>query len=184
MSHLYDPHKHHRQSIRWRGYDYGAPGYYFVTICTHQHAYLFEDERFFDIATFAWQNLPTYPKSQHVAVDESVIMPNHIHGILVIRERIELTTQPQPENPVTFRNVEFGKLGRLIGTYKALATTKINHVRGTKGAKVWQRGYWDRVIRNEGELNGIRHYIRENPVRWAEDRDNLDGLLEKMNYHS
>jgi REP element-mobilizing transposase RayT len=183
MSYPYNPHKHHRKTIRWQGYDYGEPAYYFITICTHQRQYLFEDERFFDIATFAWQNLPTYPKSQHVEIDESIVMPNHKHGIIAIRDRIETATISKETETITLHNVASGKLGRLVGTYKAMVTTRINKVRGTTGSKVWQQGYWDRVIRNERELNAIRHYIRENPARWAEDQDNLDNLLGKMNHH-
>ncbi len=183
MTYQYDPYRHHRRSIRWQSWDYGTPAYYFVTICTYQRINLFENEQFHDIATFAWQNLPNQPKNQHIDLDEFIVMPNHKHGIVEIRERIQNDDLVQlSENP-QFRNVESGKLGRLVATYKSLVTRRVNNLRGTTGAKVWQRGYWDRVIRNERELNAIRQYIKNNPARWAEDRENLDNLLEKMDYH-
>lgn len=179
----YDPHKHQRRSIRWKGWDYGAPAYYFITICTHQRAYLFENKQFFKIATHEWQCLPNHPKSQHIDLDEAVVMPNHKHGIIAIRERLQDNEPVQLSDNGTFRNVESGKLGRLVATYKSLVTRRINTIRGTQGTAVWQRGYWDRVIRNERELNAIRKYIQDNLKRWAEDRENLDNLVSKMNYH-
>ena len=71
----------------------------------------------------------------------------------------------------------------VVGRYKTAVTTPINNLRQAKGTAVWQRGYYERIIRNELELNTIRKYIRDNPARWAEDRDNLDTLLRKMTYH-
>jgi REP element-mobilizing transposase RayT len=78
---------------------------------------------------------------------------------------------------------EAGSLGVLVGRYKTAVTTRINNLRRSKGAKVWQRGYYERIIRNERELRATRQYIIKNPVRWAEDRENLDSLLNKMIYH-
>ena len=181
MSPQFDPHKHHRRSIRWKGWDYGASAYYFITICTHQRTHLFENEQFREIALFAWQQLPGFPKSQHIGLDEFVIMPNHLHGIVGIYEQRNQSHHNELDS--TFRNVESGKLGRVIGTYKALITRRINKIRGSVSGKVWQKGYWDRVIRNESEFYAIKQYIRNNPRRWAEDRENLDGLTNEMNFH-
>ena len=103
-------------------------------------------------------------------------MPNHIHAILVIVDGAS------DENPRP-RKTESGTVGALVGTYKSTVTNRINHLRNDIGATVWQRGYYDRIIRNDDELNAIRDYIRRNPERWAEDRDNLDALLVKMTYH-
>lgn len=68
----------------------------------------------------------------------------------------------------------------LIGQYKSGVTRRINHLRHTPGGRVWQRGYYERIIRNEREWNAIRQYIHDNPARWAEDRENLDRLLSRM----
>ncbi len=184
MNH-FDPHKHHRRSIRLPGWDYRTPGFYFVTICTYQHEYLFENEVYFDIAVNALQHIPQQPHAQHVALDEWMVMPNHAHVIF------EFTDFPageggkrplsQPSNP--FQNAAAGSLGVVVGRYKTAVTKRINQIRHTPGEKVWQRGYYERIIRTEQELHATKEYIRNNPVRWAEDRENLEVLLAKMTYH-
>jgi REP element-mobilizing transposase RayT len=180
MTHKYDPHKHHRRSIRLRGWDYRAAGYYFVTICTHQRELLFADGRFYDITYHAWQNIPTHPHAQRVDVDEFCIMPNHTHGILIQTQDLALPANEQAPDESVFQNALAGSLGAIVGNYKSLVTRRINNLRHSQGSKVWQRGYYERIIRNERELNATRQYIRDNPIRWAEDRDNLDRLLTKM----
>lgn len=178
---LSDENKNRRRSIRWQGWDYGTPGYYFVTICTYQRLPLFDDDQLKQVVEYTWQQLPRYPKSQHITLDDWVVMPNHLHGLIVIRERVNPDEKVSRDDEPLFRNARPGQLGRLIATYKAVATKRINRIRGKVGGRVWQRGYWDRVVRNERELQAIRHYIRENPRRWSEDRDNLESLVQKMN---
>ena len=73
-----------------------------------------------------------------------------------------------------------GSIGAIVGNFKSLVTRRINNLRRTPGGRVWQRGYYDRIVRNERALNAIRQYVRDNPARWAEDRDNLDVLLSNM----
>ena len=77
-----------------------------------------------------------------------------------------------------------GSIGAIVGNYKMLVTKRVKAMLKVSGAdmQVWQRGYWERIIRNERELNATREYIRNNPIRWQEDRDNLDRLLSKMRY--
>ena len=181
MTSKYDPHKHHRRSIRLPGWDYRAPGYYFVTICTHQRQNLFCEQTFHELAAQTLLRVSEQPHAQHIEVDEWVIMPDHVHVILVF------TTYPvQADMTRTgreFTHALAGSLGVVIGRYKTAVTTRINNLRRTKGARVWQRGYYERIIRNERELNATREYIVNNPNRWAENRDNLDALLPKMTYH-
>ena len=172
MTQKYDPRKHGRRSIRLRGWDYRAAGYYFVTICAHERELLFADGRFYDIA---WQNIPSHPHAQHVDLDEFCIMPNHTHGIVVQTQDVAL-----PASDLDSPRLVPGSLGVVVGNYKLLVTRRINNVRCSQGSKVWQRGYYERIIRNERELNAVRQYIRDNPARWAEDRDNLDNLLAQM----
>ena len=71
-------------------------------------------------------------------------------------------------------------MGAIVGNFKSLAARRINNLRRTPGGRVWQRGFYDRIVRNERELEAIRRYIRDNPDRWAEDRENLDAALAKM----
>ena len=86
MANQYNPDKHHRQSIRLRGWDYTTPGAYFITICTCRRENLFEEDTFRDLAENTWQNIPAQPHAQHVILDEWVVMPNHLHGVLVFNE--------------------------------------------------------------------------------------------------
>ncbi len=176
----YDPHKHHRRSIRLRGWDYRLPGLYFVTICTYERQNLFDDLGFRDIAVHALERISEQGHAQHVLLDESVIMPNHGHIIFDFRD---FPVQADMDKSVgEFENALAGSLGVVVGRYKTAVTTRINKLRHSTGAKVWQRGYYERIIRNERELQAIRQYIINNPARWAEDRDNLDALFAEMTY--
>jgi REP element-mobilizing transposase RayT len=175
MGRGYDPAKHRRRSIRLKGWDYRTPGAYFVTICTYQQQCLFADARFREIAELTWRLIPEQPHAVHAQLDEWVVMPNHLHGIVILTSVIGEEGDPVPERGATPRS-----LPTIIGNYKSLVTRRINNVRRTPGRKVWQRGYYERIVRNERELEAIRRYIRANPDRWAEDRENLDSLVSKM----
>ena len=180
----YDPHKHHRRSLRLKGWDYRSPGFYFVTICTHRRENLFEHPAFYDIVVNALRRVPEQRHARHVVVDVWVVMPNHVHIIFVF---VDWPDGVEPEavtaEPSHLQNAPAGSLGVVVGRYKTAVTTPINQLRKTKGTAVWQRGYYERIIRNERELQAIRQYIQNNPARWDEDRDNLDELLRKMTYH-
>jgi putative transposase len=177
----YDPHKHHRRSIRLPEWDYRSPALYFVTICTHQRQNLFDDSAFQEIAIHALARVPQQDHARHVVVDESIVMPNHAH---VIFDFVDYPAQMDPARTVgEFENALAGSLGVVVGRYKTTVTTRINQLRRSPGAKVWHRGYYERIIRNERELIATRQYIINNPLRWAEDRENLDALLAKMTYH-
>ena len=177
----YDSNKHHRRSIRLRGWDYRLPGYYFVTICTFDRQNLFDNPEFQDIAYYALARIPQQKHAGHVLVDESVVMPNHAHAVLVFTGYPEQADMSRV--PGNFENALAGSLGVIVGRYKTAVTTRINKLRHSKGAKVWQRGYYERIIRNERELQATREYIINNPARWAEDQDDLDALFAKMTYH-
>ena len=177
----YDPHKHNRRSIRLKGWDYRSPGLYFVTICTHERENLFDEPDYREIAVHALARIPEQKHARHLLVDESVVMPNHAH---VIFDFTDYADQADLSMPIgNFENALAGSLGVVVGRYKTAVTTRINHLRQSKGAKVWHRGYYERIIRNERELQAARQYIIDNPARWAEDRENLDALFTKMTYH-
>lgn len=164
----FDPQKHHRRSIRLQGYDYARMGAYFVNVCAQNRECLFgdviEDEmRHNDIGTVvveSWKWLEDH--YGFVELDEWIVMPNHLHGILVITEGGSRTAPTKKRKP----------LGRLIGAFKTVSTKKVNRMRGTPAAQVWQRDLYERVIRNEDELNRIRRYIIENPLKWELDSEN------------
>ena len=170
----YDPEIHHRRFIRLRGYDYSQPGSYYVTRCTQGKEHLFGQiveggmhrNELGDYVARCWQWLAKqYP---YVLLDEWTVMPNHLHGIIVITDsrgasRSALTTGTAPAP--TKRK----PLGRLVGAFKTVSTDRLNETRGTQGSLLWQRDFYEHIIRNEDELNKIREYIRTNPLRWVSD---------------
>jgi putative transposase len=177
----YDRHEQRRRSIRLPAWDYRSPGYYFVTMCTHQRECLFADAEFCDVAANALRRILEQAHAAHIALDEWVVMPNHVHLILIFVDypaQAELSARREG-----FANAAAGSLGVVVGRYKTAVTTRINNLRRTPGGRVWQRGYYERIIRNEREWWATQAYIRQNPLRWAEDHDNLDVLLAKMMYH-
>ena len=120
----YDPDIHHRRSIRLPGYDYAAAGYYYVTICTHGREITMEHEQVRGFVSEAWQDLPG--RFTGTDVDEFVVMPNHVHGIVVLRAT-EST------------------LGDVIRAFKSISAIAANRVLGRAGRPFWQRGYFERI---------------------------------------
>jgi putative transposase len=226
----YDPNKHHRRSIRLKGYDYTQAGVYFVTIVTQNRACLFGHivagevrlNAFGQVVAETWLWLAT--QYDYVELDEWVVMPNHLHGIVVITD----TDNGRPADgggvgggsrtaptvigatgggggvgggsrtvptvigatgggggvgggsrtaPTVIAStapmVKRKPLGRLIGAFKTVSTKRINEYRGTPGVVVWQRNYYEHIIRDERSLNRIREYIAANPLRWHLDRENV-----------
>ncbi|HQL64193.1 MAG TPA: transposase [bacterium] len=205
----HDPEIHHRRSIRLEEYDYSQPGAYFVTIVTQERECLFGEimdgdmrlNQYGDIVREEW--LQTGHIRPSVLIDAFVVMPNHIHGILVITDtdcRGTLQRAPTPQRASTTRaqggkgtlqraptaqqapNVEqFGKptansIPTIVRLFKSAVTKRINEKRNTPGFPVWQRNYYEHVIRHEGELTLAREYIRANPYRWLNDGENPQRL--------
>ena len=185
----YDPKRHHRRSIRLKGYDYTRPGAYFVTICAHNRECLFGEvvdgemvlNEYGEIVREEWFRTAQVRPYVELFEDEFVVMPNHIHGIVWIvddvddtvgaQRRCASTTKPKPGG-VPPNNVAPGSLGAIIRSFKSAVTKRINALRGTTGAPVWQRNYYEHIIRDDRALNAIRRYIAENPLRWHLDRYN------------
>jgi hypothetical protein len=176
-----------RRSTRLATWDYRDTGAYFVTICTHDRVPLFgrfvgDDlvlNAFGEIVEEEWRRSAEI--RAEVGTDAFVVMPNHVHGIVWIRR--EPTTGPgttvgaqglaplRPESPRTFA-VPPQSLGSMVRGFKSAVTVRINALRGTPGAPVCQRNYYDRIIRDDRELDRAREYILDNPRRWAEDKHN------------
>jgi putative transposase len=167
----YDPERHRRRSIRLKDYDYGQKGAYFVTLCTFGRVSCFEQfPELVEIVDKEWRRI--HGRFPTVTTDEYVIMPNHLHGIIVIDNE---SGYPQG---VSLPNNEHGlpNLGAIIGSYKSLcanAWLKLIKFRDINArGKFWQSNYYEHVIRNEEELNRIRNYIADNPLKWESDREN------------
>ncbi len=189
-----------RRSIRLKGYDYGQPGAYFVTICTRGRVHLFGEvangemrlNELGRVAEWYWRHIPQH--APYVELDAFVIMPNHIHAIIWISVRATHSTR-EAANSTQFSSNEStdmrgtpsgnasplrpagptaGSLGAIVGNFKSVVARRINALRGTPGAPVWQRNYYEHVIRNDRALDAIRRYIVHNPVRWHLDRYNAE----------
>ena len=167
----YDPYKHHRRSIRLSNYDYSQVGAYFVTICANGRVCLFGDVndremRLNDAGQMVERWCGEIPnKFPLVKFDKYVIMPNHFHVIVDILDEAPHGGHTGPPLP------------RIVQWFKTMTTN--DYIRGVKRRgwtpfeqRLWQRDYYERVIRDEEELNTVRQYIINNPAKWAEDIDN------------
>jgi len=164
-----------RRSIRLQGYDYSRAGAYFVTICTENRECLFGDvidgktalNDAGRIAADEWTK--TALIRDEIQLDEWVVMPNHFHGIVIFSTPVGAIHESPLRMTVTQRRNM--ALPKLIGRFKMLSAKRINELRQTPGAKLWQRNYYEHIVRNENELNRIRQYIIDNPKNWKSDRN-------------
>ena len=177
-----------RRSMRLRGFNYAQPGAYFITVSTHNRVCLLGDvlddkmhlSEAGRLAQAVWEGLPThYP---HIRLDAWVVMPNHVHGIVMLTEA---NADPDPVGagfkPATTAtgtdasNARHG-LPEIVRAFKTFSARRINAVRGAVGTSVWQRNYYEHIIRDDETLNRIRQYIMDNPARWHEDPENQDAM--------
>jgi REP element-mobilizing transposase RayT len=189
----YDPERHARRSIRLRRFDYAQPGAYFVTMCVqnrecvlgnivglpvgaHGGAPAFDDRdgaahmelsAYGRIVTDGWHHSAQI--RQEIELDAFVVMPNHIHGIVVVRGGRAYRRAPLPSDE---DQRQPRSLGSFIAGFKNATTVRINTLRGIPGQPFWQRNYYEHVIRDETELHCIRQYIANNPMQWEMDREN------------
>ncbi len=176
----YNPERHHRRSIRLKGYDYSRSGWYFVTIVTYDRQNLFgrvangemKLNNAGGIVKTEW--LKTREIRKNIELDVFVIMPNHIHGIIIIVDDDNVGayrhTPLQNRHASTPFQSPSKTIGAIVRGFKSAVTKQINQIRNTPGLPVWQRNYWEHIIRNEIELNRIRQYIIDNPKKWDDDR--------------
>jgi putative transposase len=165
----FDPAHQHRHSIRLPQYDYTQTGAYFVTIVTYQRELLFDDLALRQIVETFWQRIPQH--MPHVKLDAFVVMPNHFHGILWLIKTdfgasVSDTISPSQSHLIV------GSLGAIVGNFKSSTTRRINQMRKTPGQPIWQRNYYEHIIRHDKELNAIRQYIIDNPANWSQDTEN------------
>lgn len=168
------PDQRHRRSVRLKDYDYSQAGAYFITVCAHDRECLFGEivdggMRLNDWGRVVQEEwLDTAAHHQGVELDASVVMPNHFHGILVIHEGIARYAPTSGQ----FGKMTPGSLPAIIRSFKSATTKAISELRGTLAAPVWQRSFYEHVIRNETELNKAREYITNNPLKWDLDSEN------------
>ena len=170
----------YRRSLRLQWYDYRQSGAYFVTICTYQRKNTFGAvidgdmilNQWGEIVNEEWRRTDTV--RANVELDAYVIMPNHLHGVVLIVEDAAAKESANKCHNANLHN-SAGSLGQIVGHFKSIATKRIRSVAETREAPVWQRGYYEHIIRNEESLHEIRAYIISNPGRWSEDSLNISG---------
>lgn len=166
-----------RRSLRLSNFDYSQSGAYFVTLCSHENNCIFgeiaEGEMRINslgiIVKQQWQR--TAKVRKNVDLDAFVIMPNHLHGILLLhdavrQESISLRNDRSKKRSTT---LQAGSLGAIIGQFKSAVTRLAKSTEYNRPLPIWQRNYYEHIIRSEESLNEIRKYIVKNPARWAED---------------
>ncbi len=183
----YNPNIHNRRSIRLQGYDYSQSGAYFITICTQNRASLFghvvDGKMILNDAGMAtqqcWLEIPKH--FPNTILDEFVIMPNHVHGIIVITDinppnvGVQNFEPLQIESPRIepkqnyYQKIIPGSIGSIIRGFKIGVTKWFRQ--NTDVYHVWQRNYYEHIVRNQMELKRIREYIVNNPVNWQNDEN-------------
>lgn len=191
----FDPQKHHRRSIRLPEYDYTQPGAYFVTIVAWHRECLFGEvvnektklNNVGEIVQWEWLELPK--RLQYIDLGAYVVMPNHFHGILIFHENVGATRQGLTNaylgNVVIPNRITDGidgsplprgpqpkSLGAIMAQFKSRVTKRLWKIPALKGTPIWQRNYYEHVIRNEKDLQNKTDYINANPLLWDEDNEN------------
>jgi putative transposase len=185
-----NPNPHRRRALRLREFDYTQAAAYFVTVCTHHRTCLFgeiTDGKMLlhdpgRIVRAAWQALPQhYP---HVRLDAFVVMPNHIHGVIVLTPMGSVGAvlagaglKPAPTESTTVARRH--GLTEIVRAFKMFSARRVNATRAAPGTPLWQRNYYEHVVRDEDELNRIREYIDLNPLQWDLDGDNPRNLTTR-----
>jgi REP element-mobilizing transposase RayT len=173
--------EHTRRSVRLPSFDYATPGAYFVTICTYERECLFGEiltgEMYVNeigkIIEEEW--LKTAEIRHEIILDEHVVMPNHFHGIVwILDDRNDAGgrrgTARRAPTTERFGKPVIGSIPTIVRGFKSAVTKRVNEMNPLFGP-VWQRNYYERIIRSDAELDAVRKYIRDNPAKWEEDTE-------------
>jgi REP element-mobilizing transposase RayT len=184
-----------RRSLRLAGYDYSSAGMYFVTVCTDGKVNLFGKilggemklNPVGEAVLSAWNGIPE--RFAAVQLDAFVVMPNHFHGVIFIlgngvgvENRVAAGTNAKANSKDSVEGAALRlrsgqassapTLGKVVRAFKSISAIRINEILGRKGQAVWQRNYFERIVRRGKDLEKIRRYIAENPQRWDQDEEN------------
>jgi len=172
-----NPMRRNRKAIRLRYYDYSQAGGYFITVCIYNRKYLFGQvtnhqimlNETGDTVKRWWLKLGD--KFANIELDSCVVMPNHIHGIIMVtrKEVGAIHELPLQRDKIERRRMLIPKI---IGYFKMNSAKYVNRLCDATGHTLWQRNYYEHIIRNENELYRIREYIQNNPLKWDLDREN------------
>jgi putative transposase len=167
-----------RQSTRLRGFNYGGPGTYFVTVCTDDRWHFFgkvalNAMRLSDWGQIASQEWPlALDRRPYIIPHAFIVMPNHVHALV----SFDPATTPDRDMSAMARGMPPQSLGRLLNGYKGAVTTVIRGLIDDRHFVVWQRNYHDCIVRDRREFDSIHEYIIDNPARWEQDRFNDKSL--------
>ena len=175
----YNPNIHHRHSIRLKGYDYSREGLYFITVCIQNRECLLGEilngemilNEYGEIIQKVWNELPRH--YMNIQLGEFIVMPNHIHGIIVITDNggngdVGAGLKPAPTAATT--TMKKHGLPEIVRALKTFSAKQINKIRNIAGEKVWQRNYYEHIIRNADAHHKIAAYILDNPAKWLNDK--------------
>lgn len=175
-----------RKFNRLTNFDYSVPNYYFVTVCTQDKIECFGNivdgkislsEQGLIVSNY-WKEIPTHYKG--VMLDESIVMPNHLHGIVIIEDVAEATglqSEMAASGPFRLASSEVSRrynLSTIVGSFKNISSKTIHQAGFTDFC--WQKSFYDHVIRQDESLDKIREYIRNNPLKWELDRNNPQNI--------
>ncbi len=172
-----------RRSIRLKEYDYRQTGYYYITICSYKRRCIFgniKDEKISlssigNIVKTTWEQTT---KHFHFAMlNEFVVMSNHFHAIIYIEKQqpnLHLNKQPSTKLPPQ-------SLATIIRSFKSAATRQSRSTQQQKELNIWQKNYYEHIVRNETDLNQIQQYILNNPLKWHLDSLNPNRSLTPLN---
>ena len=195
MSSKFDPKEHHRRSIRLPNYDYSKPGAYFMTIVAWHRECLFGQvvdgamrlNKIGEIVQWEWLELPK--RLHFVELGAFIVMPNHFHGIIFFHETVG-TTRPgltsARSDKASFPHMTIdstdgsplpqgtkpASLGAIMAQFKSRVTKRLWKIPSLKGTPIWQRNYYEHIIRNDCDLQNKTDYIAANPMLWAQDDEN------------
>jgi REP element-mobilizing transposase RayT len=162
-----------RKPNRLRNYDYSQGGYYFVTICTQSRIEFFGEiqngamvlNENGKIAEKVWIGIPEH--FGNVELDEFVVMPNHIHGIIVVKKDIVGN-----RHACSLQKRQYQTIPVVVGSYKSAVTRNIRKIKSSGSGFVWQKSFYDHIIRDGSSLNRIREYVINNSIQWDTDVEN------------
>ena len=177
-------HWRNRRSIRLQEYDYSQPGVYYTTVCTRDRECLFGNvldgqmplNEAGQIIQSVWNGLPQFYEG--IELDVFIIMPNHVHGVIVLRAVVgaihesPLQSIRESSAPIPITDRRQMLLSKVIGRFKMVSAKRINGLRQSRGSALWQRNYYEHIVRGDESLKRIRQYIIDNPAQWESDREN------------
>ena len=174
--------EHQRRSVRLQNYPYAERGFFFITICTHEKKCVLGRITNYEIALSEvgrivdgyWRDIPQH--FPNVKLDQFTIMPNHLHGIIIISKVLPDESRGTACRAPTVVDADYERFGRpvagslptIIRSFKSAVSKRVNEL-GNTNSPLWQRNYFEHVIRSEESLNKIRNYIWENPIHWTTD---------------